>query len=358
MKIGIFGGSFNPIHKGHILVAKEAIELLNLDCLYFVPAYQNPFRKKDEYVSGEHRINMIKMVLENKMQVCDFEIKRQYKSYTIDTINYFLSKFKDAELYLIVGSDNVNKLNKWKDIDDIAKKAKIVIFNRGNKYSKINIKKYHCLELKNHLYPFSSTAYKQGNLNQVEAIVQEYIGKHWLYIADIAKNTMDIERFKHLRFTAEFAVKLAKATNYDVKEAYRAGFMHDITKRWEQQQAYDFLAKYGLNSNNLPQYMLHQTTGYYFLRDVYKYPNEEVLHAIKVHTSLELELNLLDKIIFVADKICEGRQWNGIQKLRQLCLNSFDEGFREVVKVNLEFIKQKNNSLTKDQIKIYDKWTK
>ncbi|TPR54358.1 nicotinate-nucleotide adenylyltransferase [Metamycoplasma neophronis] len=359
MKIAIFGGSFNPVHKGHIMIAKDAINMLNLDKLYFVPANKNPFKKVSDYVSNEHRIEMLKMVLENKMEVSDFETKRGGNSYTIDTVKYFKNKFPNDELFLLIGSDNVTKLNKWKDIDEIASLVKIVVFNRNNKYSKINLKKYNCLKLKNEFHDFSSSQYRSGNLSMVEENVQEYIGKNFLYFEDIAKSFLSIERFKHLRFTAEFAAELAKNNSMSIKKAYQAGYMHDITKEWSEQKAYSFLKKYGLNEQNLLPYQLHQTTAYYWLKDKYKYPDLEVLEAIKIHTSMALEMTELAKILFIADKICQGRTWKGVQNMRKIALENLNEGLKIVTQVcALDWNIEKGIIFTDEQEKIYKKWAK
>ncbi|BDX52774.1 nicotinate-nucleotide adenylyltransferase [Metamycoplasma equirhinis] len=357
MKIGIFGGSFNPIHKGHILIASDALQLLNLDQIIFVPTNCNPFKKKSDYVDNKHRIEMIKLVLKNKMSLSEFETNQKGTSYTINTIQFFKNKFPEDELYLLVGSDNVNKLNKWKDIDLISKLAKICIFNRNNKFSKINIKKYNCILLNNEFHDFSSTKYRLGNLNQVEPEVQKYIAKNFLYFSDIAKNWLSPERYKHLRFTAEFAAALAKNNNFSVKAAYQAGFMHDITKEWSQEKCYSFLKKFGFNKNNLEPHKLHQNTAYYWLKNNYMFEDEEILHAIKIHTTLDFELSVLDKILYVSDKLCEGRKWKGVQKSRKLALINLNEGLKEAItKCGIEFNNQKGITLSDQQKKIYKKW--
>lgn len=366
MKIGIYGGSFNPIHKGHIELAKFAINNLNLDKLFFVPANKNPFKKQNDYISNEHRINMIKLVLEDKMFLSEFETNRKGNSYTIDTVNYFKQKFPNDEIYLLIGSDNIPTINKWKDIDEIVKKVKIVSFNRGNKFSKINAKKYNISILKNPIYKFSSTDYKKGNLNNVVESVQEYIGDNFLYFDDLAKNMIfdpkDKERqfrYFHLKWTAEFAVKLAEKYNLKIKEAYQSGMAHDITKMWTKEEAFSFLKKYGFNEDNLPTYKLHQTTAYFWLKDIYKYKNENVLNAILKHTSLDIELTLLDKILYVADKISKGRKWEGIEKIRELSFQNFDKAFSFIVSRSAEYeSKIRGHVFNDDQIKIYEKWGK
>ena len=112
MKIGLFGGSFNPIHKGHIKIAKLALENLNLDKIIFIPCQKNPFKKKMDYIDGKMRLEMIELVLEKNMEVSNLEISRQGLSYTIDTVKYFKNLYKDSELFLIIGSDNLQRLHK------------------------------------------------------------------------------------------------------------------------------------------------------------------------------------------------------------------------------------------------------
>lgn len=112
MKIGIYGGSFNPIHNGHIKVAETAMKDMNLDKLFFVPAFKSPFKSKVKYAPIEDRIEMINIVKPENTEVSLFEANRKGVSYTIDTVRHFKLKYPDAELFLIIGSDNVYKLNK------------------------------------------------------------------------------------------------------------------------------------------------------------------------------------------------------------------------------------------------------
>ena len=364
MKIGIFGGSFDPIHKGHVEIAKQAIKFLNLDKLIFVPANINPFKNKKP-VSSMHRLNMLKIALSNfdNVEISDFEIKKQFKSYTIETVKHFKNIYKTDEIFLLIGSDNVAKLNDWKNIDEIASLVKIVVFKRNNYVSHINIKKFNCLLLNNQISNFSSTEYKNGNLEYVDEKVQDYIGQNFLYFDDIARNTLSHSRYAHLKNCADFAVKLAKylLPNDKLfhKQAYEAGYMHDITKEWNETKSYEFLKKYVNDIYAIYPYQLHQNTAYYFLLDLYKYPHKNVLNAIKIHTSLDNDLTLLDKILFVADKICEGRKFEGVQGIRKLVFQNFDEGFAKVVKIcAIDYNLNKNVVFTKEQEKIYRKWSK
>lgn len=365
MKIAIFGGSFDPIHNGHVSIIKYAFDYLNLDKLILVPANINPF-KKTMPTLGLHRINMLKIATEGieNVEVSDFEIKRKFKSYTIDTISYFKNIYKNDELFLLIGSDNLAKLAQWKKINEIEKLAKIVIFKRTNNFSKINLKKFNCLLVNNFIFEGKSTEYKKGNFDFINHEVQKYIGNNFLYFDDIARQNLSHKRYAHLKYTANFAIDLAKHLvpkdkQFHIK-AYQAGYMHDITKEWDNERSYLFLEKYiGNARNKILEHELHQNTAYYFLKDIYKYPHQDVLNAIKIHTTLNHELTLLDKILFVADKICEGRKFKGVQELRKLVFEDFEEGFAKVVKIcAIDFNLNKNVTFTKEQKEIYYKWAK
>ena len=111
-RIAIFGGSFNPVTKAHLAIAQFTLNELKLDKLIFVPAYQSPFKKGQNLASGQDRIAMINLVLKPKMCCSSFEIDRQGISYTIDTVKYFKNKYPEAELFWIIGTDHLSKLNK------------------------------------------------------------------------------------------------------------------------------------------------------------------------------------------------------------------------------------------------------
>lgn len=134
MKIGIYGGSFNPVHNGHIHLALSAIEELKLDKIYLVPSGISPHRSSAEYASPEDRLAMLKLACDvsEKLDVCDYEIKSERKSYTIYTIKEFRRRFSDDELFLLVGSDMLMIFEKWNQFEDILKEVTLVVVSRKN----------------------------------------------------------------------------------------------------------------------------------------------------------------------------------------------------------------------------------
>ncbi len=131
-KIGIFGGTFNPVHKAHVSVAKEFINALTLDLLYIIPNNVSP-KKEEAEVSGQDRFNMLKIAFDGieKVTVSDIELKRSGKSYTRDTIAELLHTHPNDELYLLIGGDWVSGFTRWKDYEFILKNTNIVIAARG-----------------------------------------------------------------------------------------------------------------------------------------------------------------------------------------------------------------------------------
>ncbi len=363
MKIAIFGGSFNPVHKGHISVANYAIEHLGLDKLIFVPAFKSPFKSKIKYTSGEDRINMLNIVKPEKSEVSSFEINRKSTSYTIDTLEYFKQKYPNDELFFLIGSDNVYKLNKWKKINEIVDIAQLVVFKREGDFSKINIKRYNAILMDNPLFDFASTWFRKGYLDNVEVDVMKYISSNYLYIPDLMSNMLrsDHKRHKHSQAVGSMAATMAKSLGQDAKKAWAIGCLHDITKAWTIEQHRTFLDELEVDHSEINDYELHSVTGYYWVKEKYKLDDDEFLNAILYHTSLNEELTLMDKIIYSADKLCEGRKHPGIQEDRKKILTDFEEGFRSNVARIYGWLKEdavaEDRPLSKRQEDIYERWS-
>lgn len=130
MRIGILGGTFNPVHIGHLILAQYALGELNLDKIYFVPANIAPLKSRRGLISPAHRLNMLKLAVKNNknFRVSDIEIKRGGVSYTVDTLESF--KKKGNVVFFISGSDSLGQLNRWKDFKRIQKIATFVVAAR------------------------------------------------------------------------------------------------------------------------------------------------------------------------------------------------------------------------------------
>lgn len=132
MKLGLFGGTFNPIHLGHLKAAEEIIKLAGLDKICFIPSNISPHKNDQLLVDGKHRLNMIKLSIRenNKLCVSDYEISREDVSYTIYTLRYFNSKFKEDDLFFIVGNDIFNEIETWKDYKSLFTLSNFIVIIR------------------------------------------------------------------------------------------------------------------------------------------------------------------------------------------------------------------------------------
>lgn len=130
--IGIFGGTFDPPHKGHIVIAKQAMKQLGLDCVYFIPAYIPPHKQQHSSTTAKHRLKMLKLAVSGKrgFKVSTIELRRRGISYTIDTLNEFKKRFSKAELVLIIGADNLAQFNSWKSPKAILQLAILAVYKR------------------------------------------------------------------------------------------------------------------------------------------------------------------------------------------------------------------------------------
>ncbi len=132
LRIGLLGGSFNPVHLGHLLVAQAAREELQLSRLFFIPAAQSPFKPGLPLAPAEQRLRLLRLALagQNDCEIDDQEIKRGGVSYTIDTLRDYVRRFPGAQLFYLMGADHVPQLPKWRDADELARLVEFVVLPR------------------------------------------------------------------------------------------------------------------------------------------------------------------------------------------------------------------------------------
>ena len=132
IKLGLFGGSFDPVHLGHLLVAQAAVEELGLDKLFFIPAAQSPFKPENQPAPTPARLQLLRLALAGRTncKIDEQEIRRGGVSYTIDTLRDYAERFPRAELFYLIGADHAAKLDKWREPDELARLAEFVVIPR------------------------------------------------------------------------------------------------------------------------------------------------------------------------------------------------------------------------------------
>ncbi len=165
-KIGLFGGSFNPVHKGHINLAVSIKEQLGLDKVIFIPSGEAPHKSSSEYANAADRLEMCQLAVSEYpfFEVSDFEINRQGKSYSIYTVKHFKELYPDDRLYLMVGSDMLLYFDKWYEYEEILKNVTLTAVSReGTDFEVLEqtaekLRKYgEIIIVNNRAFPVSST---------------------------------------------------------------------------------------------------------------------------------------------------------------------------------------------------------
>lgn len=161
MKIGFLGGSFDPVHFGHLMAAQDAYEQKLLDRLILVPAAQAPLKPNDVLTSAEDRLAMLRAATEwdRRFEISDYELKRGGISYTIDSARHFRAQYPNDQLYWIIGGDQLPQLHLWKDIGELAQLVEFIFLERPGYpvRSSVNIPELKLNRCDGHLLAISST---------------------------------------------------------------------------------------------------------------------------------------------------------------------------------------------------------
>ena len=363
MKIGIFGGTFNPPHLGHLAAARAAMDALELDKLLIVPAAVPPHKQLPEDApSPEHRLAMAAkladaLLLPERVEVSSIELDREGKSYTSDTLEALHGQYPDAELWLLMGTDMFLTLHLWHDPAAILKLAGVCAFGRTRQdgeavfapQRELLEKTFPGARLKTIALPglveVSSTRLRawlsEGKgAEYLHPSVYGYILLKGLYGAHADLKNLDIpelracsyamvqeKRVRHIRGTEEEAVRLARRWGADETAARRAGILHDCTKYLTGEEHIAICQEYGVPLDDLERTapkLLHSKTGACMARHLFGEP-DEVYQAIFWHTTAKADMTTLEKILYVADYMEPNRDFDGVERLRRLAYKDLDK---------------------------------
>ena len=199
-RVGIFGGTFDPVHIGHLLIAQDATEKLNLAELIFIPASIPPHKQHLKQSSSEHRLNMLNLAVkaDARFDVSDIEARRGGVSYTFDTLCNIQTAYSNIELVLIVGSDTLIDLHNWYNIDELLELCEVASFMRPGESEfqfikqKVKLSEHHKIRVlentfESHMVGISSSEVRMrvaeglGIKYLVPPEVEMYIFEHGLY---------------------------------------------------------------------------------------------------------------------------------------------------------------------------------
>ena len=366
MRIGIFGGSFDPVHIEHIRVAQSAVETLALDTLFVMPAYAPP-HKKGKILSPDYdRLEMCRLAFSDmeKVRVSDYEIAKQGTSYTYLTCRHFRKQYPQAEIFWLVGTDMLRDFPNWKNPESILNDTTLAVCARNEKAGWIedeNEKFYRRFQKK-----FVTVGYNGADISSTklrvtagagidltpytDKKVAKYIREKGLYEIPYAKEALareKEERANHSLRVACIAAERAHALGVPEKQAITAALFHDCAKNIplddKSLKGFRVLKAWG----DIPKPVLHQFSGAYLARTAYKVTDEKVLDAIRYHTSGKRKMTALGKLIFLADMIEEERKYEGVEILRRLFwekrkgARGLDKCLKEALSQTVVFLEKK-----------------
>ena len=369
-RIGIYGGTFNPPHVGHMQAAKEAAASLRLSNLLMIPAQTPPHKQLPEgSASPQQRLQMLRVAAEDipEIQVSDIELRRQGPSYTVETVLQLKRQYPEDELVLIMGTDMFLSFEHWRDPQTILENATLAVLNRGEKgeREKIAAMKDHFAEkgasveiVDNRAITISSTQLRRmlifGCADPfLPAGVAEYIRREALYgvnedyknlpmdkLEKVVISLLNPNRVAHVLGCRDTAVALAKHWGANETDAARAGILHDITKAIDGPLQLTLCSEYGTMlsdfSRRYPK-TLHALTGSLVAERVFG-ENTAVCEAIRHHTTGKANMNLLEKIVYIADYMEPNRTIPGVDRLRELAYTDLDAAVKLGLEMTLEHL--------------------
>ena len=352
----LFGGSFDPIHLGHINMAEQASKQLDADVI-FLPSKVAVWKTDSTDIT--HKVNMINLAIREypRFSVDLYEVEKdEEQNYSIDTVRYFVNKYPDDTFYYLIGTDHVNAFHKWKEADELARLAHIVFFARPDyQLDEENVKKYGMTQIEGTPQNISSTDIRSLKSLEVDEAVLDYIMLAELYFVPKIRSFITTKRYIHSCNVADLAYEIAKANNIERPDrAYIAGLLHDIGKYKENDST--IMVEHYKEYVDYPSYLKHQFIGEYLAKTEFGIVDPEILEAIAYHTTGKDNMCDLAKIIYAADKIEPGRGYDSSEYIKAM-MENVEKGFLTVLKANIEFFEERQidykNPLTSKMIEYY-----
>lgn len=380
MKLGIYGGAFNPPHLGHIRAAVYGAEALKLDKVLLIPTNISPHKQSPQNTATPpQRLKMLELAIKglDKLRVSDVEVARGGQSYTYETILQLKKDYPDSELTLFMGTDMFLSFLNWRNPQIIMENAAIGVFYRGDRNEIEQVakqaEKLRALGAAVHLIENPVTQTSSTVLRSLLVFgcagaylpegVEDYIQKEGLYGTKAEYKNLSLqeleqavaafvkpERMAHVLGCRDMALELAKRWGADPEKAQRAALLHDITKALDGPAQLTLCEGWGILlddfSRDHPK-TLHAFTGSLVAERIFG-ECPEVVQAIASHTTGKPGMNTLDQIIYIADYMEPTRTHPGAEEARSLAFESLEEAVKLGLSNTIENLKTRGDSIHPD----------
>ncbi len=365
MKIGIFGGSFDPVHIEHVRLAERAIDELHLDKLLIMPAFAPPHKLYKVLAPDADRLQMCRLAFANvkKAEVCDFEMQQGGTSYTYLTCRHFKNEYPSAQLFWLVGTDMLRDFPTWKNPESILNDVTLAVCARNEKESWLE--KERAAFYARFQKDFAVISYNGADVSstQIRVLagageniahlvggnVAEYIKDKRLYAIQNAALALSGEapkRKAHSLRVALVAAKRCSTLPILERNAIAASLFHDCAKNILPTDTR--LSGLVLPSEwgQVPESVWHQFAGAYLAEYAFGVQDEDILNAIRYHTSGRENMSVLEKLIFLADMVEEERSYDVVENIRAAFWKQGEENLDRCLELALDetvaFLKRKN----------------
>lgn len=389
MRTGIYGGTFDPPHLGHMRAAQAALSELELDELIFIPAKSPPHKGlKPDSAGTEDRLAMTRLMADgmgdDRVSVSGIELEREGKSYTADTLRQLREERPGDEFFLLMGTDMFLTLQDWYEPEAIARMATLAPFARAEsdghelfhtqgEFLERTLGARTAIVPLPEIFPVSSTQLRAGlakgeGSGLLWVQVWGYVLRHGLYGVERDMKALDDDelraaswsmvlarRLPHIKGCEEEAVRLAQRWGADERSARRAGILHDCTKYLELDEQKALCARYGIPLDPLEEEavkLLHSKTGAAIAKYVYG-ESDEVYKAIFYHTTGRAGMSLLEKILYAADYIEPNRDFPEVDEMRRLAYEDLDKAVAMGAALAIEEMREKNRIVHPNTLECY-----
>jgi nicotinate-nucleotide adenylyltransferase len=343
MRYAILGGSFNPVHLGHLFAADTVLSTLDYDRIILVPAFQSPFKPGalEAGASPKDRLDMLAAAVagDPRLTVDDCEIRREGVSYTIDTLADMVRRYlPQGKPGLILGDDLAGDFPRWRKSAELAEAADLIVVRRF--LAEDAAYPYPCRQIANEVMTISSAMIREriaagkGWRCLVPAAVRALIEDRGLYglgekapqdaapegeisgeliirVENAAREKLSTGRFLHSRNTALLAWDLCRRFGLDPRLGYLAGIAHDMAKPLKEEALLELALLDGGDISRLERKkpsLLHGRAAAVLLRERFGIHNKDVLEAVSWHTEGDVDMGPLGKVLYIADKIEVSRE--------------------------------------------------
>ena len=343
-RVALLGGSFDPVHNGHIAMAQAAKSQLGVDEVWFVPARQTPL--KDRTLSkASDRLNMLRLVGQEHpdFKICDLELKRNGISYTVDTLETLKSMYPDIEFIWLIGADQADQFDQWKEPEKLLELAQFAVIDRDDRLKKAPLKDERFVRVTMEPVDVSSSEIRAGKkLNLMPESVRQYLLDHEMYLPGWIRTQMDDARYAHSCSVARLCRELARAHHYDEHKAYLAGLFHDVAKDMPKEEQAKWIEACFPEAIDEHKAIWHGYVGSVVVDRVFGIRDGAIRNAICSHVK-GTSYDPYAMMVFIADKLDPLRGYDS-SGLYHACLKDLYNGFLLVKAENKAYLeKEKKN---------------